>query len=111
MVAHGRPECSTIIYSTGCADEKGDEKMLAKLESWVEGGSSAAPHLQLLCFLLQSSLAAQRQLLEDTCLAERYMCTPAGSALTQLTLLKDDSRNIHLPCSHSYLLLQLWWLH
>lgn len=59
--------------------------MLVKMESWVKGGSSAAPHLQLLCFLLQSSLAAQRQLLQDTGLAERYMCTPAGSAFTQDT--------------------------
>ncbi|KAL3146495.1 hypothetical protein ABBQ32_000749 [Trebouxia sp. C0010 RCD-2024] len=53
-------------------DGKGDEKMLVKMESWVKGGSSAAPHLQLLCFLLQSSLAAQRQLLQDTGLAERW---------------------------------------
>ena len=55
----------------GFADGKGNEMMLVKLEAWVKGGSSAAPHLQLLCFMLQSSLAAQRQLLEDACLAER----------------------------------------
>ena len=59
--------CSDNVH----ADGKGDEMMLVKLEAWVKGGSSAAPHLQLLCFLLQSSLAAQRQLLEDACLAAR----------------------------------------
>lgn len=59
---------------TSCnADGKGDEMMLAKLEAWVKGGSSAAPHLELLCFLLQSSSAAQRQLLEDASLAARYV--------------------------------------
>ncbi len=64
----------TVNNKTSCnADGKGDEMMLVKLEAWVKGGSSAAPHLQLLCFLLQSSSAAQRQLLEEASLATRYV--------------------------------------
>ena len=69
--------------STGClpdmtvllpdADGKGDEMLLAKLEAWVKGGPSAAPHLHFLCYLLQSSLAAQRQLLDNSALAQRYL--------------------------------------
>lgn len=66
--------------------------MLDKLESWVKGGSSAAPHLQLVCFLLQSSLAAQRQLLEDPGLAERYMAPSMVQAPTHLTVFKAISR-------------------
>lgn len=61
-------------YKTSCTtDGKGDEMMLVKLEAWVKGGTSAAPHLQLLCFLLQSSSAAQRQLLENASLAARHV--------------------------------------
>jgi len=45
--------------------------LLAKVEAWTHGGSSAASHLRLLCCLLQSSLAAQRQLFEDQSQAGR----------------------------------------
>ena len=45
--------------------------LLTKVEAWTHGGSSAASHLRLLCYLLQSSLAAQRQLFEDPSQADR----------------------------------------
>ena len=45
--------------------------LLTKVEAWTHGGSSAASHLRLLCYLLQSSLAAQRQLFEDPSQAGR----------------------------------------
>jgi hypothetical protein len=53
------------------ADGRGNEMLLAKVEAWTHGGSSAASHLRLLCCLLQSSLAAQRQLFEDQSQAGR----------------------------------------
>ncbi len=53
------------------ADGRGNEMLLAKVEAWTHGGSSAASHLRLLCCLLQSSLAAQRQLFEDPSQAGR----------------------------------------
>lgn len=75
LIPNSTPGWVISEYSSNSvhADGKGDDMMLVKLEAWVKGGSSAAPHLQLLCFLLQSSLAAQRQLLEDACLAARYV--------------------------------------
>ncbi len=69
--------CPAILQPMGpnimllFSDGKGNEMLLAKVEAWVQGGSSAASHLRLLCYLLQSSLAAQRQLLEDPPLANR----------------------------------------
>ena len=52
-------------------DGKGHETLLAKAEAWGQGGAQAAQHLRLLCHLLHSSLAAQRQLLESPKLAVR----------------------------------------
>ena len=67
----------------GCqhySDGKGSEMLLAKVEAWAQGSSSAAAHLRLLSYLLQSSLAAQRQLLEDATLADRYILKQAAAA-------------------------------
>ena len=57
------------------SDGKGNEMLLARVEAWTHGGSSAAAHLRLVCYLLQSSLAAERQLFEDSSLAARSVCT------------------------------------
>lgn len=59
--------------------------MLAKVEGWVGGGPSAAPHLGLLCQLLHSSLAAQRQLLESPDSAARW---------SELSALTTDSTHV-----------------
>ena len=58
--------------------------LLARVEAWTHGGSSAAAHLRLLCYLLQSSLAAERQLFEDSSLAARSVCTLSCLAEVQL---------------------------
>jgi len=57
------------------ADGRGNEMLLAKVEAWTHGGSSAGSHLCLLCYLLQSSLAAQRQLFEDPSQAGRSVAS------------------------------------
>ena len=58
--------------------------LLGKVEAWAKGGSSATPHVQLLIYLLQSSLAAQRQLLEDASLADRCSHTKFYTVLLNL---------------------------
>ncbi|DBA88872.1 TPA: hypothetical protein ACH3X2_000117 [Trebouxia sp. C0005] len=60
-------------------DGRGNEVLVTKVEAWTQGGSSAASHLRLLCSLLQSSLAAQRQLFEQPSQEGRWT-----SALLQL---------------------------
>ncbi|KAL0028131.1 hypothetical protein WJX77_009068 [Trebouxia sp. C0004] len=73
-------------------DGRGNEMLLTKVEAWTRGGSSAASHLRLLCYLLQSSLAAQRQLFEDPCQADRW--TSALLQLLQQSASESDAEVI-----------------
>lgn len=70
-------------------DGRGNEMLLAKVEAWTHGSSSAASHLRLLCYLLQSSLAAQRQLFENPSQAGRW--TGALLQLLQQTASESDA--------------------
>ncbi|KAA6419767.1 MAG: hypothetical protein FRX49_10300 [Trebouxia sp. A1-2] len=63
----------------GPDDGRGNEVLVTKVEAWTQGGSSAASHLRLLCSLLQSSLAAQRQLFEQPSQAGRMKWRDADS--------------------------------
>ncbi len=70
LASEAMSDCASVA-----ADGRGNEMLLAKVEAWIHGASSAASHLRLLCCLLQSSLAAQRQLFEDPPQAGRSVPT------------------------------------
>ena len=78
---------SSVDGCQPCADGKGSEMLLAKVEAWAQGSSSAAAHLRLLSYLLQSSLAAQRQLLEDATLADRCILNQAAAAAAAVAVI------------------------
>lgn len=62
------------LNTLACASEgSGAAEMLAIVEAAANGHTSAAAHLHLLRFLLQSSVLAQTQLLADRTIAERYL--------------------------------------